>query len=36
MTKVFVPKETRAGDTRVAASPASVQQLVKAKLEVEV
>jgi NAD(P) transhydrogenase subunit alpha len=36
MAKVFIPKETRAGETRVAASPESVKQLVKLKLEVEV
>ena len=36
MAKVFIPKETRAGETRVAASPESVKQLVRLKLEVEV
>jgi NAD(P) transhydrogenase subunit alpha len=36
MAKVFIPKETRAGETRIAASPESVKQLVKLKLEVEV
>ncbi|HEX6883753.1 MAG TPA: Re/Si-specific NAD(P)(+) transhydrogenase subunit alpha [Planctomycetota bacterium] len=33
MTTVFVPKETRAGETRVALSPETVRRLRQAKLE---
>lgn len=36
MTTVFVPKETYEGETRVAATPETVQKLVKAGLEVAV
>lgn len=36
MPKVLVPKETRAGETRVAATPETVKKLIKAGLEVEV
>jgi NAD(P) transhydrogenase subunit alpha len=36
MTTVFVPKETRAGETRVAASPETAKRLVQAKLELVV
>ena len=36
MTAVFVPKETYEGETRVAATPETVQKLVKARLEVAV
>jgi NAD(P) transhydrogenase subunit alpha len=34
MTTVFVPKESRAGETRVAVSPETAKRLVQAKLEV--
>jgi len=33
MPTVFVPRETRAGETRVAASPETAKRLVQAKLE---
>jgi NAD(P) transhydrogenase subunit alpha len=33
MPTAFVPRETRAGETRVAASPETVKRLVQAKLE---
>jgi H+-translocating NAD(P) transhydrogenase subunit alpha len=36
MTRLFVPKEIRAGERRVAASPESVKKLVAAGLEVAV
>ena len=36
MTKLFVPKEIRAGERRVAASPESVKKLIKAGLEVAI
>ncbi len=36
MTMLFVPKEIRAGERRVAASPESVKKLIKAGLEVAV
>ncbi len=36
MVKVFVPKESRAGETRVAATPESVKKMVGAGLEVSV
>lgn len=36
MTRLFVPKEIRAGERRVAASPESVKKLVAAGLEVSV
>ena len=36
MTTVFVPKESRAGETRVALSPESAKRLCQAKLEVVV
>lgn len=36
MLKVFVPKERRAGETRVAATPDTVKKLVKEKLEIVV
>ncbi len=36
MVKVFVPKETRAGETRVAATPETVKRMVAAGLEVEI
>ena len=36
MVKVFVPKESRAGETRVAATPESVKKMVAAGLEVAV
>jgi NAD(P) transhydrogenase subunit alpha len=36
MTTVFVPKETRAGETRVALSPESAKRLVQAKLRLVV
>ncbi|MBP9145303.1 MAG: Re/Si-specific NAD(P)(+) transhydrogenase subunit alpha [Thermoanaerobaculia bacterium] len=36
MTTVFVPKEIRAGERRVAASPESVKKLIKAGLEVAI
>ena len=36
MVKVFVPKESRAGETRVAATPESVKRMVGAGLEVTV
>lgn len=35
MTTVFVPKETRAGETRVAATPETVKKLVKDGIGVE-
>jgi len=34
MLKVFVPKERRAGETRVAATPDTVKKLIKEKLEI--
>ena len=34
MVRVFVPKESRPGETRVAATPETVKRLVQAKLEV--
>jgi NAD(P) transhydrogenase subunit alpha len=34
MLKVFVPKERRAGETRVAATPETVKKLLKDKLEI--
>ncbi len=36
MVNVFVPKETRAGETRVAATPETVKKMVGAELEVAV
>ena len=36
MVKVFVPKESRAGETRVAATPESVKKMVAAGLDVSV
>ena len=36
MVKVFVPKESRAGETRVAATPESVKKMVGAGLDVTV
>jgi NAD(P) transhydrogenase subunit alpha len=36
MSKIFVPKESRPGETRVAVSPESVKRFVQAKLEVEI
>ncbi len=36
MTRLFVPKEIRAGERRVAASPESVKKLVAAGLEVSI
>src|SRR5262245_438032 len=36
MPRVFVPKETRPGETRVAASPETATRFVQAKLEVAV
>jgi NAD(P) transhydrogenase subunit alpha len=36
MLKVFVPKERRPGETRVAATPDTVKKLVKEKLEIVV
>ncbi|MFT3923398.1 MAG: Re/Si-specific NAD(P)(+) transhydrogenase subunit alpha [Myxococcales bacterium] len=36
MLKVFVPKERRAGETRVAVTPDTVKKLVKEKLEIVV
>jgi NAD(P) transhydrogenase subunit alpha len=36
MLKLFVPKERRAGETRVAATPDTIKKLVKEKLEVVV
>ena len=33
MPRVFVPKETRPGETRVAASPETAKRLVQAKLD---
>jgi NAD(P) transhydrogenase subunit alpha len=36
MLKVFVPKERRAGETRVAATPDTVKKLIKEKLEIVV
>ncbi len=36
MPKVFVPKETRSGETRVAATPETVKKLIKAGLTVAV
>jgi H+-translocating NAD(P) transhydrogenase subunit alpha len=36
MLKVFVPKERRAGESRVAATPETVKKLIKEKLEVHV
>ena len=36
MTTVFIPREQRAGETRVAATPETVKKLVKAGLEVQV
>ncbi len=36
MVKVFVPKERRAGETRVAATPESVKKMVGAGLEVAI
>lgn len=36
MTTVFVPKETRAGETRLALSPETAKRLVQAKLELVV
>jgi H+-translocating NAD(P) transhydrogenase subunit alpha len=36
MATLFVPKESRAGETRVAATPETVKQLVKAGLTVEI
>ncbi len=36
MLKVFVPKERRAGETRVAATPDTVKKLVKEQLEIVV
>ena len=36
MVKVFIPKESRAGETRVAATPESVKKMVAAGLEVTV
>src|SRR5687768_1594847 len=36
MLKLFVPKERRAGETRVAATPETIKKLVKEKLEVVV
>jgi len=36
MTRLFVAKETRAGERRVAASPESVQKLVAAGLEARI
>ncbi len=36
MVKVFVPKERRAGETRVAATPESVKKMVAAGLDIEV
>jgi H+-translocating NAD(P) transhydrogenase subunit alpha len=36
MATLFVPKETRAGETRVAATPETVKQFVKAGLQVEI
>ncbi len=36
MVKVFIPKESRAGETRVAATPESVKKMVAAGLEVAV
>src|SRR4051812_11383326 len=34
MLKVFVPKERRPGETRVAATPDTIKKLVKEKLEI--
>ena len=36
MTAVFIPKETRTGETRVAATPETVQKMVKEGLDVTV
>ena len=36
MVKVFVPKESRAGETRVAATPESVKKMIGAGLEVTI
>jgi NAD(P) transhydrogenase subunit alpha len=36
MLKVFVPKERRAGESRVAATPETVKKLIKEKIEVVV
>jgi len=36
MTAVFIPKETHAGETRVSATPETVQKMVKEGLEVTV
>ena len=36
MVKVFVPKESRVGETRVAATPESVKKMVAAGLEVSI
>jgi NAD(P) transhydrogenase subunit alpha len=36
MPRVFVPKETRPGETRVAASPETAKRLVQAKIELAV
>ncbi len=36
MVKIFVPKESRAGETRVAATPESVKKMVAAGIEVVV
>jgi len=36
MVKVFIPKESRARETRVAATPETVKKMVKAEFEVQV
>jgi NAD(P) transhydrogenase subunit alpha len=36
MAKILIPKETRAGETRVAATPETVKRLIKAGFEVTI